>query len=107
MSQHSMRRGSDGEAQALLEIAQALAHVVALPLLLDEGVARVVAGHREEIDAVPALGEQERHLVPGAVGEPLCDARDALRLEGEHDLVRNEGRRRCSSPPRSSRARPP
>ena len=67
-----------GQAQPLLQVAQALLDVVALALLLGERVARVVVGHREQVDAVAALGEQQRHLVPGAIGEPLGDAVDAL-----------------------------
>ena len=93
MSQHSMRRGSVGEAQALLQIAQPLLHVVALALLLGERVARVVvAPSRAGRRGGRAAGRSERHLVPGAVGEPLGDARDALRLARQDDLVGHEAR---------------
>ena len=96
MSQHSMRRGSDGKPQPLLQIAKPLLHVVGPPLLLGERVTRVVVGHREQIDAVTALGEEERHLVPGAIREPLGDAVHALGLARKNDLVGDEHDRGAS-----------
>jgi hypothetical protein len=80
MSQHSMRRGTDRQAQALLQVAQALLDVVGLPLLLDERMARVVVGHGEQVDAMAALRQKQRDPVPGPVGEPLGDAGEGLRL---------------------------
>ena len=83
-----------GKAEALLQLREALAHVVARPALLAERVLGVVVGEGQEIHAMPALREDQRHLVTGPLGEPLRDAcgglgqhrNDYLVGDGHHEI---------------------
>jgi hypothetical protein len=81
MSQHSMRRGSVGQAQSLLDLGEAHLDVLRGSLLRREGVAGVVARHVAEVLAWPALRNEQLHLSTTPSLEPLGHARGAI---GQH-----------------------
>ena len=106
MSQHSIRRGSAGRRSRSWSSRSRSWTSSAAALLLGERVPRVVVGHREQIDAVPALRDEQRHLVARPLGQPLGDAVHALGLARQDDLVRDERQRQPSRRLRRFASRP-
>jgi hypothetical protein len=87
MSQHSMRRGNRGQTELRLHLREALEDVVGRPLLLVEGVLRVLLRHLEQSDLGSALRPHEADDLLGPLPEPLFDAGRAIGQAPHEDLV--------------------
>ncbi len=108
MSQHSMRRGTTGKRRRSCRSRSRSCTSSLWRRFSAKRVARVVVGHREQVDPVAAPGDRERDLVARALGEPLGDALDALGLARQDDLVGHEDERSVARlPSASSRASAP